>query len=229
MTQSMPSRQPSERITEEVTSWPGVKAGLGRRGEFASPSVAMSSATCTAITRSTGVSRRRSGTSSTTRGGSTTSPSSPASRATPRAGSRPTTTSGDVIAMIRLSYDRAVARHGLPGDADGASADPPGCSRWRRSRSRSRRLWRSVRSCCSAPAGTSSSTARPDSSPRPTRSAASAGSPPLPEPPARGGLRLGLGRRAAVRARGRVRSRSRAATRCGRPSRGATSSTRISR
>jgi Luciferase len=25
----------SERITEEVTSWPGVQAGLGRRGEFA--------------------------------------------------------------------------------------------------------------------------------------------------------------------------------------------------
>ena len=25
----------SERITEEVTSWPGVQAGVGRRGEFA--------------------------------------------------------------------------------------------------------------------------------------------------------------------------------------------------
>ena len=25
----------SERITEEVTSWPGVTAGPGRRGEFA--------------------------------------------------------------------------------------------------------------------------------------------------------------------------------------------------
>ena len=29
------SRTPSERITEEVTSWPGVEAGPGRRGEFA--------------------------------------------------------------------------------------------------------------------------------------------------------------------------------------------------
>jgi hypothetical protein len=31
------SKQPtaSERITEEVTSWPGVEAGPGRRGEFA--------------------------------------------------------------------------------------------------------------------------------------------------------------------------------------------------
>lgn len=28
-------RHPSEQITEEVTSWPGVTAGPGRRGEFA--------------------------------------------------------------------------------------------------------------------------------------------------------------------------------------------------
>src|SRR3954454_9643422 len=29
------SQRPSERITEEVTSWPGVSAGPGSRGEFA--------------------------------------------------------------------------------------------------------------------------------------------------------------------------------------------------
>jgi hypothetical protein len=29
------SQRPSERITEEVTSWPGVEAGPGSRGEFA--------------------------------------------------------------------------------------------------------------------------------------------------------------------------------------------------
>src|SRR5919108_5349308 len=28
-------RTPSQQITEEVTSWPGVEAGPGRRGEFA--------------------------------------------------------------------------------------------------------------------------------------------------------------------------------------------------
>jgi hypothetical protein len=27
-------RTPSERITDEVTSWPGVTSGYGRRGEF---------------------------------------------------------------------------------------------------------------------------------------------------------------------------------------------------
>ena len=29
------SRTPSQQITDEVASWPGVKAGPGRRGEFA--------------------------------------------------------------------------------------------------------------------------------------------------------------------------------------------------
>jgi hypothetical protein len=31
----MTTQRPSERITEEVTSWPGVEAGPGSRGEFA--------------------------------------------------------------------------------------------------------------------------------------------------------------------------------------------------
>jgi hypothetical protein len=31
----MSNQTASERITEEVTSWPGVRAGTGRRGEFA--------------------------------------------------------------------------------------------------------------------------------------------------------------------------------------------------
>lgn len=31
----MATTKASERITEEVTSWPGVEAGPGRRGEFA--------------------------------------------------------------------------------------------------------------------------------------------------------------------------------------------------
>ncbi len=31
----MSTRTPSGQITDEVTSWPGVKAGPGRRGEFA--------------------------------------------------------------------------------------------------------------------------------------------------------------------------------------------------
>ena len=36
MEETMTSEQtPSQQITEEVTSWPGIEAGPGRRGEFA--------------------------------------------------------------------------------------------------------------------------------------------------------------------------------------------------
>jgi hypothetical protein len=31
----MSDQTAGERITEEVTSWPGVRTGAGRRGEFA--------------------------------------------------------------------------------------------------------------------------------------------------------------------------------------------------
>src|ERR1700761_9093818 len=35
-TTARPSKTASERITDEVVSWPGVEAGWGRRGEFGS-------------------------------------------------------------------------------------------------------------------------------------------------------------------------------------------------
>jgi hypothetical protein len=35
MTTTKPARGAGERIIEEVTAWPGIEAGLGRRGEFA--------------------------------------------------------------------------------------------------------------------------------------------------------------------------------------------------
>jgi hypothetical protein len=35
MTTTKQARGAGERITEEVTSWPGIEAGFGRRGEFA--------------------------------------------------------------------------------------------------------------------------------------------------------------------------------------------------
>ncbi|HWF26425.1 MAG TPA: luciferase family protein [Solirubrobacteraceae bacterium] len=35
MTTTKQAQGAGERITEEVTSWPGVESGLGRRGEFA--------------------------------------------------------------------------------------------------------------------------------------------------------------------------------------------------
>src|SRR5688572_8091699 len=108
------TRTASERITEEVTSWPGVEAGPGRRGEFAFA-----------------LGRRELGHLHGDRvfhGGFPKAvwhelyaagridyhpvfPGKPgyASRAIEDADDVE-----DVIALLRLNYDRAVARHGVP-------------------------------------------------------------------------------------------------------------------
>ena len=57
----------------------------------------------------------------------------------------------DVIELLRLNYDRAVATHGLPGSAGAADRRPLGAPR--RHPCRSTRRWRSARSCCSAQRG----------------------------------------------------------------------------
>ena len=75
------------------------------------------SATSTATTCPTSAFRRRSGTSSRRRAGSTTTRCSRASPASAPAGSRARTTSRDVIELLRLNYDRLVARHGVPAAA----------------------------------------------------------------------------------------------------------------
>jgi Family of unknown function (DUF5519) len=113
---------PSERITEEVTSWPGVEAGHGTRGEFAFR-----------------VGRREIG---HLHGDRTAHFSFPKDvwaelSAAGRIGYHPVFPDRqgpaarriadeadvrDVIALMRLNYDRAVARHGLPADAPGAAA-----------------------------------------------------------------------------------------------------------
>jgi Family of unknown function (DUF5519) len=110
------SRTASERITEEVTSWPGVEAGPGTRGEFAFR-----------------VGRREIGHLHGDRTAHFSFPKDvwtelfaegrigyhpvfpdrqgPASRRI--AGEADV---ADVIALMRLNYDRAVARHGLPAE-----------------------------------------------------------------------------------------------------------------
>ena len=107
----------SEQITDEVTSWPGVEAGTG-------------------TARRVGVHRRPPGDRPPARrprhalrlpqgrlaralrrrAGSTTTRSSPASPASPRARSQSEDDVLDVIALLRLNYDRAIATHGLPGE-----------------------------------------------------------------------------------------------------------------
>jgi hypothetical protein len=108
---------PSRQITEEVTSWPGVEAGPGKRGEFAFS-----------------LGRREIGHLHGERAAHFGFPREvweelfaqgridyhpvfpgrsgfAARRIADEADVR------DVIALLRLNYDRAVARHGLPQEA----------------------------------------------------------------------------------------------------------------
>ena len=104
----------SERITEEVTSWPGVEAGTGRRGEFAFT-----------------VGRRELGHLHGDRAAHFGFPKDVwvELRAEGRIVPHPVFPDSigpaarridgdddvrDVIALMRLNYDRIVARHGLP-------------------------------------------------------------------------------------------------------------------
>ena len=108
------ARTPSRRIADEVTSWPGISAGPGRRGEFAFR-----------------VGRREIGHLHGDRAAHFTFPKDvwgelfeqgrivhhpvfpgrigPAARRIDGEADV-----DDVIALLRLNYDRAVARHGLP-------------------------------------------------------------------------------------------------------------------
>jgi Family of unknown function (DUF5519) len=108
----------SERITEEVTSWPGVEAGPGRRGEFAFT-----------------VGRRQIGHLHGDHAAHFSFPkqvwaelfeqgrvgyhpvfpgkAGPAAR---RIGNEADV--DDVIELLRLNYDRVVARYGLPAEAE---------------------------------------------------------------------------------------------------------------
>jgi hypothetical protein len=104
----------SERITQEVTSWTGVDAGPGRRGEFAFK-----------------LGRRELGHLHGDRTAHFGFPKEvwtelfeagridyhPVFPGKPGYGARRMETDDDVrdvVAMIRLNYERAVARHGLP-------------------------------------------------------------------------------------------------------------------
>ncbi len=107
----------SERITEEVTSWPGIVAGRGERGEFAFR-----------------LGRREIGHLHGDRVMHTGFPKAvweelhaagridyhPVFPGRPGYASRAIETEDDlrdVIALLRLNYDRAVAKHGLPPEA----------------------------------------------------------------------------------------------------------------
>jgi Family of unknown function (DUF5519) len=107
----------SERITQEVTSWPGVKAGPGRRGEYAFT-----------------LGRRQLGhlhgdhaahfsfpkqvwSELYEQGRIGYHPVFPAKQGPAARRIESEADVSDVIALLRLNYDRAVARYGLPEEA----------------------------------------------------------------------------------------------------------------
>ncbi len=116
-------RTASERITEEVTSWPGVEAGPGRRGEFAFR-----------------VGRREIGHLHGDRAAHFSFPKQvwadlreqgriayhPVFPDKPGPASRRIEDEedvDDVIALLRLNYDRVMARYGSPAEAMSTAAE----------------------------------------------------------------------------------------------------------
>jgi hypothetical protein len=122
------SRKASRQITDEVTSWPGVEAGIGRRGEFGFR-----------------VGRREIGHLHGDHAAHFSFPKyvwaelfeqgrvvhhpvfpgkvGPAARRIEDA-----VDVRDVIALLRLNYDRAVERHGLPDEEEAAVTPPRGAA-----------------------------------------------------------------------------------------------------
>ncbi len=107
----------SERITEEVTSWPGVLAGVGSRGEFGFTvggrdigHLHGDHAAHFGFPRGVGAELREQG-----RIGP-----HPVNAHSTKMGARLIESDedvADVIVLIRLNYDRVVDEHGVPADA----------------------------------------------------------------------------------------------------------------
>jgi hypothetical protein len=116
------SQTASERITEEVTSWPGVTAGPGRRGEFAFKlgthevgHLHGDHAAHFGFPKEVGLSLREQG----------RVVDHPVFPGKPGAAARAIEDEDDVrdvIELMRLNYDRIVARYGLPDEVEAASA-----------------------------------------------------------------------------------------------------------
>ena len=100
----------SERITAEVTSWDGIEAGTGMRGEFAFRYGAVRSATSTATTPPTSSSPRSAGRSSPAQGRITPHPVFPERHGPAARRIESDADIEDVIALMRINYDDAVAR-----------------------------------------------------------------------------------------------------------------------
>jgi hypothetical protein len=105
---------PSERITEEVTSWPGVEAGPGRRGEFAFTIGGREIGHLHGDHAAHFGFPKRVWAELKEQGRIQDHPVFPGKEGPGARRIENEADVRDVIEMMRLNYDRAVARHGLP-------------------------------------------------------------------------------------------------------------------
>jgi Luciferase len=108
------TQTPGERITDEVTSWPGVVASPGRRGEFAFwvgrreiGHLHGDHAAHFSFPKDVGIALRE-------EGRVVDHPVFPGRLGPAARAIEDEADVRDVIELLRLNYDRAVARHGLP-------------------------------------------------------------------------------------------------------------------
>ena len=111
------TRTASRQITEEVTSWPGVEAGPGARGEFAFKlgrreigHLHGDHAAHFGFPKDVWADLRK-------QGRIVPNPVFPDSEGPAARRIEDEADVRDVIALLRLNYDRALARHGLPAEA----------------------------------------------------------------------------------------------------------------
>ena len=107
----------SQRITEEVTSWPGVEAGPGRRGEFAFRLGRREIGHLHGDQAAHFSFPKRVWADLMEQGRIAPHPVFPDSQGPAARRIEGEDDVRDVIELLRLNYDRAVGRHGLPAEA----------------------------------------------------------------------------------------------------------------
>jgi hypothetical protein len=112
------TRSASQEITEEVTSWPGVKAGPGRRGEFAFKVGSREIGHLHGDHAAHFFFPKEVWTGLFEEGHVVHHPVFPEKEGPAARRIESEDDVRDVIRMMRLNYDRVVARHGLPAPAE---------------------------------------------------------------------------------------------------------------
>jgi hypothetical protein len=111
-------RTPSQQIIEEVTSWPGVEAGPGDRGEFAFKLGRRQIGHLHGDHAAHFSFPKRVWADLREQGRIVPHPVFPDSQGPAARKIESEADIRDVVELLRLNYDRAVARHGLPSKAE---------------------------------------------------------------------------------------------------------------